>query len=72
MEINDYVIGQWLKGKRLEKKYSTRYVAEKLGYSSGMPTLWENGKRSMSAKTFMDYCHLLGADPQEFIDSLGK
>lgn len=72
MTITDKNIGEWLKTKRIEKNFSTRYVAKQLGYSDGMPTLWENGKRTMSAKVFFEYCRLLGADPQELVNMYNK
>lgn len=72
MKITDKDIGQWLKAKRIEKKLSTRYVSSKLGYSVGMPTLWEQGKRGMTAQTFMDYCRLLEADPNDLITEMKK
>jgi predicted transcriptional regulator len=65
--ITDKNIGEWLRTKRKAKGFSTRYVARQLGFSEGMPSLWENGKRSISAETFFEYCDLIGADPQELI-----
>lgn len=72
MNITDRDIGQWLRAKRIEKKLSTRYVSKQLGFSVGMPTLWEQGKRGMTAQTFMDYCRLLDADPNDLITELKK
>lgn len=65
--VTDKDIGEWLKAKRNEKHLSTRYVARQLGYSDGMPSLWESGKRSMSVETLFAYCDLVGADLHEFI-----
>lgn len=70
--ITDKEIGEWLKAKRIAKHFSTRYVAKQLGFSEGMPSLWESGKRSMSAETFFAYCALVGADPQELVNLYRK
>ena len=62
----DVKLGEWLRAKREEKHYTLQYVADQLGVTKTAVHCWENGKRSLYAKTFMDLCAVLGADPEDF------
>lgn len=72
MENTEKIIGEWLEEKRIEKGLTLQTVADSLGFSKSTIHCWEQAKRSISAKDFMDYCHYLGADPQECVERVRK
>jgi Predicted transcriptional regulators len=63
-------IGQWLANKREEKKLSQQEVADMLKVSKTAVSYWETGKRTIYAVNMMNYCEVLGVNPQDLVSDL--
>lgn len=62
----------WLKSQRLEAGLTIRVLAEKLEVPHSIVGKIEDGSRKMELFEFIEYCHAVGADPHEGIDTLLK
>ena len=58
-------IGEWLCEKRKEHGYTQQQIADKLGMAKSMVSRWENGKRTIYADQFLNYCHAIGMTSEE-------
>jgi transcriptional regulator with XRE-family HTH domain len=63
-------IGRWLRHQRELKGMSQQDVADRLGTTRTAVHYWESGKRTIYAVNFIDYCEVLGVDPQQAVDDL--
>lgn len=60
-------IGAWLSEKRKAKGMTMQEVAERLGVTKTAVHYWETGKRTIYAYQMMDYCAIVGADPEDLV-----
>lgn len=60
-------IGKWLREKREARKMTGQEVADALGVTKTAVSYWESGKRTIYAWQMMEYCRVIGADPEELI-----
>lgn len=65
MTQSRFNIGLAMKLVRVEKQLKQEEVAKKIGVSTAMVCLIENGKRSPSIETFADFCFHMNADPSD-------
>lgn len=63
----DVMIGERLKAMRNAKKYSLRYVGEKMGRSNVTISNYETGRLSIDLPTLKKLCALYGVDMLEFL-----
>lgn len=67
MNKYDVRIGSILRKYRLQRKMSMQEVADRLNVTKTAVHYWETGKRSMYAVQLIDYCNVIGLDPQELV-----
>lgn len=60
-------IGDVLRKYRKQRKMSMQEVADKLNVTKTAVHYWESGKRSIYADQMLDYCDVIGLDPQQII-----
>jgi transcriptional regulator with XRE-family HTH domain len=60
-------IGAVLRKYRKQRKMSMQDVADKLNVTKTAVHYWESGKRSIYADQMLDYCDVIGLDPQQII-----
>ena len=60
-------IGAYLAKERKAKKLSQNQVAEKMDVTKTAISYWETGKRVINADQMLNYCEVLGVDPQDLV-----
>jgi len=64
-KIDHYAVGEKIRRRREELKLSQDDLADMLGSSRKMVSLYENGAREMGINTFIQYCDALSIPPEE-------
>lgn len=62
----------WMKQKREESGLSLRSVAEKMGRHHSVVGKMEQDRRKIEMLEFIEYCHVIGADPHEGLELVMK
>ena len=65
-------IGAWLANQRKSRGFLQSDVGEKLGVTKSAVHYWETGKRKIDADEMINYCHVIGVDPQDLVRDLMK
>lgn len=65
-------LGEKLRKMRLEKGLTQEQLGKKLGLTKACIGLYENGKRSIYAKTLIDICKICDYDANELAKELMK
>lgn len=65
-------LGEKLKEMRLKKGLTQEQIGKKLGLTKACIGLYENGKRSIYAKTLLDICKICDYDANELMKDLAK
>lgn len=60
-------IGKWLANKREQKGLSQQDIAERMNCTKTAVHYWETGKRKIFAEIMIEYCMILGVDPQDLV-----
>ena len=70
--MKDYTkdIGKWLATQRKAKGLMQDDIGQALGVTKSAVHYWETGKRKIDANEMLNYCHLLGVDPQDLVRDL--
>lgn len=58
----------WLKQKRVESGLSLRAASELMGRHHSVLGKMEQDRRKIELSEFIEYCHVIGADPHEGLD----
>lgn len=64
------LLGQWMREKREKAGFTQKEIGEHLGVSKPMVSFYESGRYTISAKSFVRFCKLVGADPDEIVKLL--
>lgn len=64
------LLGQWMREKREKMDLTQEEVGEYLGVSKPMVSFYESGRYAISAKSFVRFCKLVGATPEEIVNFL--
>lgn len=60
-------IGQWLADRRRRKGLTQEDVAGRMGITKVAIHYYETGKRRIDADTMIQYCLVIGEDPQDLV-----
>lgn len=60
-------IGSVLRKHRKQKRMSMQEVADRLHVTKTAVHYWESGKRSIYADQMLDFCDVIGLDPQQLV-----
>lgn len=60
-------IGAYLAKERKAKKFSQQQIAERMDVTKTAVSYWETGKRVINAEQMINYCEVLGVDPQDLV-----
>lgn len=64
------LLGQWIREKREKAGYKQEEIGHLLGVSKPMISYYESGQSSISAKSFVKFCKIVGANPNDIINLL--
>lgn len=60
-------IGNWLRKARELRGLNQQDVADHFGVTKTAVSYWENGDRTITAETMIEYCLFLNVDPQDLV-----
>lgn len=64
------ILGEWLREKREKAGITQEEIAQRLGVSKQSIHYYEKGTNMMTAKAFVTYCRIVGADPNDAVKLL--